>query len=142
MEPANKPIITVETTVDRPIDVVWTCFTKPQHIKRWNFASDTWHCPAAYCDLRAGGRLVWRMEARDGTMGFDFSGTFIEVVPNQLLTYRLDDGREVRVQFTESANGTQIKESFEAESTHSPDMQKAGWQAILDNFRKYLEAKN
>lgn len=141
MDRTNESIITIETSIDSSLDVVWAYFTKPEHITGWNFASDDWCCPTAINNLHPGGRLVWRMEARDGSMAFDFSGTYSEVVPKRLITYRMDDDREVQVAFTNTGSGTHVKQTFEAEGTHSIELQKTGWQAILDNFKKYVEGR-
>lgn len=130
----------VETELQLPPERVWELWTAPQHITMWNYASDEWHCPRAENDLRPGGKLITRMEAKDGSMGFDFSGTYKEVKPYRLLEYSLDDGRIVRVEFTPKGNGTRLTEYFEAEKTHSLEQQKTGWQNILDNFKKYAES--
>jgi uncharacterized protein YndB with AHSA1/START domain len=142
MGSGSKPKITVETTVDVPISRAWEVFTKPEHITQWNFASDEWHCPRAENDLKPGGRLVWRMEAKDGSAGFDFTGVYEEVNPNQRIIFRIDDGRQVTIDFKEVNGKTILTETFEAEGTHSLEMQKSGWQAILDNFKKHAESEN
>lgn len=131
--------ITVSTFVDAPMQRVWQAWTTPAHIVRWNFASADWQCPAAEIDLVEGGRFSYRMEARDGSMGFDFEGEFIEIVPQQLIEYRLGDGRVVRVEFSESDDGATLTETFEAEDELSGEHQKQGWQAILDNFKRHVE---
>lgn len=131
--------ITVSTIVDAPMQRVWQAWTMPAHIVRWNFASADWQCPAAEIDLVEGGRFSYRMEARDGSMGFDFEGEFIEIVPQQLIEYRLGDGRVVRVEFSESDDGATLTETFEAEDELSGEHQKQGWQAILDNFKRHVE---
>lgn len=131
--------ITVSTIVDAPMQRVWQAWTTPAHIVRWNFASADWQCPAAEIDLVEGGRFSYRMEARDGSMGFDFEGEFIEIVPQQLIEYRLGDGRVVRVEFSESDDGATLTETFEAEDELSGEHQKQGWQAILDNFKRHVE---
>jgi len=133
--------ITVETTVGVTPAEAWDCWTTPAHICRWNQASTEWYCPSAQNDLRVGGKLTSRMEARDGSAGFDFSGTFTVVEPEKKLAFTLDDGREVSVTFRGEGDSTVITESFEAETMNSPEMQKAGWQAILDNFRDYAESR-
>ncbi len=135
----EKTQITVETTVKAPIEKAWKVWTAPEHITQWNFATEEWHTPAAENDLRAGGKFSYRMEAKDGSFGFDFGGAYDEVKTNQLIDYTLDDGRKVKVTFTENGTETKVAETFEAESTHSVDMQRGGWQAILDNFKKYTE---
>ncbi|MBP1934340.1 SRPBCC family protein [Ammoniphilus resinae] len=139
METEDKVTITVETTIQAPVEKVWACWTEPQHITKWTFASDDWHAPHAENDLKVGGSFVTRMEAKDGSFGFDFGGVYDEVLIHELLSYRMDDGRKVTITFMNQENGTKVIEAFEAETTHSIEMQKAGWQAILDNFKKYVE---
>jgi uncharacterized protein YndB with AHSA1/START domain len=141
METKEKTIITVEATVNVPVQKVWKFWTTPEHIIKWNNASDDWHSPHAKNDLRAGGSFLSRMEAKDGSFGFDFEGVYIEVKTNELIAYTLGDGRKVKITFSSSGNKTRIVEKFEAESTNSLEMQKDGWQAILDNFKKYTESK-
>ncbi|MDD9269259.1 SRPBCC family protein [Paenibacillus sp. GCM10023248] len=139
METGNKVTITVETTVHAPVEKVWANWTEPQHITQWSFASDDWHAPNAENDLRAGGKFLTRMEAKDGSFGFDFGGVYDEVKTNELLVYTLGDGRQVTIHFTAQGNDTRIVEEFEAEGTHPVEQQQAGWQAFLDNFKKYTE---
>ena len=141
MEAATKTTITVHNTVHAPVDKVWAYWTNPEHIVNWCAASDDWHTPWAENDLRAGGRFVSRMEAKDGSIGFDFGGVYDEVKPNKLISYTMDDGRKVIVHFNVSGSHTTVEESFEAEDVNSIEMQKGGWQAILDNFKKYIEGK-
>ncbi|MEW6468273.1 MAG: SRPBCC family protein [Bacteroidota bacterium] len=136
----DKTTITVETTVKAPIDKVWTYWTGAGHIVNWNFASDDWHCPKAENDLRAGGKLRATMAAKDGSFSFDFEGTYTLVRAPELLEYVLDDGRKVVVRFSARGDETKITERFEAEGTHAVEMQRSGWQAILDNFKKYTES--
>ncbi len=136
----EKTIITVATTVNAPVQKVWECWTKPAHITKWNNASDDWHTPSAQNDLKAGGSFVSRMEARDGSMGFDFGGKYDAIRTYEYIEYTLDDGRKVKVSFAGTGMSTKVSESFEAESINSIDMQKGGWQAILDNFKKYTES--
>ncbi|AWW29078.1 polyketide cyclase [Echinicola strongylocentroti] len=131
--------ITVTVKVNAPVDKAWAYWTGPEHIMRWNKASDDWHTPHAANDLREGGAFTSRMEAKDGSMGFDFSGTYQAVQEGKMLSYTLDDGREVEVVFTPEGEGTVIKETFDPEQTNPIEMQKGGWQAILDNFKKYVE---
>jgi len=137
---AEKQKITIQVTVNVSAEKAWECWTEPKHITKWNFASDDWKCPTAETDLRAGGRFSYRMEAVDGSMGFDFSGEFIKVETFQTIEYRIDDGRLVSVSFHYSGRQTCIVETFEAENIHPVEMQKAGWQSILDNFRKHVES--
>lgn len=140
MDKQEKTVITVENTVNAPVEKVWEFWTKPDHITKWNAASDDWHSPWAQNDLRAGGKFAARMEAKDGSFGFEFSGIYDEVRPNEYIEYTLGDDRKVKISFTPEGNKTKVVESFEAENTHSIEMQKGGWQAILDNFKKYTES--
>lgn len=139
METANRTKITVESIVKAPVEKVWTFWTTPEHIKKWNSASDDWHTPFSENDLRVGGKFSSRMEARDGSFGFDFGGMYDEVVLNKCIAYTLGDERKVVVNFTSNGNETKVVETFEAEDENSIEMQQGGWQAILDNFRKYAE---
>ena len=139
MEATMKKTITVENTVNAPVAKSWELWTNPNDITQWNHASDDWHSPYAENDVRPGGRFLFRMAAKDGSFSFDFSGTYDEVKPNQFLSYTIDDGRKVEVHFTPTGNQTRIVETFEAEDTNPVDMQRGGWQAILDNFKKYAE---
>ena len=132
--------ITVENTILAPVEKVWQCWTTPEHITKWNNASDDWHSPFAQNDLRTGGKFLARMEARDGSVGFDFAGVYDEVRPKEFIAYTLGDGRKVSVRFSGTGSETKVVETFEAESTHSIEMQRGGWQAILDNFKKYTES--
>ena len=130
--------ITVETTVNAPVEQVWTAYTSPDAIVQWNAASDDWHTTSATVDLRVGGAFCSRMEAKDGSFGFDFAGTYTNVVPNRLIEYAFGD-RTARVEFVETPAGVIVRVSFEAETTHSVEQQQAGWQAILDRFARYVE---
>jgi len=141
METKNATTITVATTIAAPIENVWKLWTEPEHIKKWNNASDDWHTPKAQNDLRKGGKFLIRMESKDGKMGFDFSGVYDNVKTNELISYTLDDGRKVKITFTSVGNNTKVEEAFEAESENSIDMQESGWQSILNNFKKYTELK-
>ena len=136
----KKTPLTVETTVNAPINKVWKYWTKPEHIMKWNNASDDWHTPKAENDLQAGGKFSSTMASKDGSQSFDFTGIYDRVEEPDLIEYTMEDGRKVKIMFTKSGELTEIKETFEAESSHSSDMQKAGWQAILDNFKKYIES--
>ncbi|MDH3244506.1 MAG: SRPBCC family protein [Saprospiraceae bacterium] len=140
MSPSEKLKITVQTTISKPADIVWELWTKPEHIIHWNFASDDWHCPRAENDLQPDGRFMWRMEAKDGSMGFDFSGTYEEILSKRLIRYRMDDDRIATIHFEEDDDSTRIIEIFEAEGMNPIELQKAGWQSILNNFRKYVES--
>ena len=139
METQEKTIITVESTINAPVEKVWEYWTKPEHIVEWNNASDDWHTPRAENDLQVGGSFVSRMEAKDGSFGFDFGGVYDAVRKNEYIEYTMGDGRKVKVTFSSQGNKTKVLETFEAESENSIDMQRGGWQAILDNFKKYTE---
>lgn len=133
--------VTIQAVINAPVEKVWQLYTAPEHIMQWNYASDDWHTPRAENDLKPGGKLLYRMEAKDGSFGFDFYGTYQKIKTNELIDYTLGDGRKVMVTLTEKKHETYIEIKFEAESTHSLEMQRSGWQAILDNFKKYVEAK-
>ena len=134
--------ITVENTVKAPVEKVWKFWTLPEHITKWSNASDDWHTPFAENDLRLGGKFLSRMEAKDGSFGFDFGGVYDEVKANEVIAYTMDDGRKVQITFSSTGNETKIVETFEPENTNSIEMQRGGWQAILDNFKKYAEANS
>ncbi len=131
--------ITVQTRVNASIAKVWSAYTTPTDIKQWNAASDDWHTTAASVDLREGGAFSSRMEAKDGSVGFDFAGTYTKVVPHKLIEYTMGD-RDAVVRFDEAANGVTVSVSFDTEPTHSDEQQRFGWQAILDNFAKHVHA--
>ncbi|MFN7915464.1 MAG: SRPBCC family protein [Vicinamibacterales bacterium] len=133
-------MLTVETTVHAPIDRVWRAYTTPEDIVQWNAASPDWHTTRATVDLRVGGAFCSRMEAKDGSMGFDFAGTYTKVVPNSLIEYAFGD-RTATVAFVETPEGSVVRVSFAAETTHSIEQQQAGWQAILDNFARHVEGR-
>lgn len=133
--------ITVEAVVKAPVDKVWTCWNEPQHITKWAFASEDWHAPYADNDLRKDGTFKTTMAAKDGSMSFDFGGVYTAVETNKRIAYTMADGRTVEIEFTSDGNNTRVVETFDAETTHPVDMQRAGWQAILDNFVKYTEAQ-
>ncbi len=132
--------ITVETTVAAPVDRVWRAYTTPEAIIRWNAASDDWHTTAAAVDLRPGGAFSSRMEAKDGSAGFDFAGTYTGVVEHERIAYTFGD-RNAEVAFRATPGGTVVRVTFDAEATHTTDQQRQGWQAILDNFRQYVEGE-
>jgi len=132
--------ITVETDVAAPIERVWKAWTTPEDIVQWNAASDDWHTTSATVDLRVGGTFSSRMEAKDGSFGFDFAGTYTQVVPHQLIEYALGDQRDVTVEFIPREAGVTVRETFDAESTHSVEQQREGWQAILDRFARHVES--
>jgi uncharacterized protein YndB with AHSA1/START domain len=133
--------ITVETLVRAGLDAVWAAWNSPEDIKQWNAASDDWHTTQSMVDLREGGKFSARMEARDGSFGFDFEGTYTRVVPRKLIEYRMDDERTCKVEFVEEAGGVLVRETFDAETENAPEMQREGWQAILDNFARHVEGK-
>jgi uncharacterized protein YndB with AHSA1/START domain len=139
MEMTEKTNITIEATIYASVEKVWDFWTNPDHIIKWNNASADWHTPRAENDLRVGGRFLSRMEARDGSSGFDFTGTYTKVEPYKQIDYTMDDGRKVQASFFSLGNVIMVKETFEAEGTNPPEMQRNGWQAILDNFKKYVE---
>lgn len=130
--------ITVEKNVNAPIGRVWSAYTTPEDIVQWNAASDDWHTTQSSVDLRVGGAFSSRMEAKDGSFGFDFAGTYTNIIPNQLLEYSFGD-RTAEVQFIEVSGGVMVRVVFDAEETHSIDQQQAGWQAILNNFARHVE---
>lgn len=134
-----KTMITVTAKVNVTIDTVWDSWTNPAHIVNWNNASDDWHTPKASNDLRKDGRFTFTMAAKDGSFSFDFGGTYTSVEPKQKISYIMDDGRVANVWFEQEGNAVKITEEFQAENIHSPEMQEAGWQAILNNFKKYTE---
>ena len=140
METTKNTVVTIESTVNAPVEKVWKYWTGPEHITQWNTAIDTWHSPYAENDLRVGGKFLARMEAKDGSFGFDFGGIYDEVETNKTIAFTMSDGRKVNVQFTPNGNETRIVESFEAENQNPIEMQRGGWQSILDNFKKYTEA--
>ncbi|MEH7086574.1 SRPBCC family protein [Neobacillus drentensis] len=139
MTTSNNEKVTVETTVYAPVAKVWEYWTEPKHITQWNNASDDWHTPVAENDLKVGGKFLTRMEAKDGSFGFDFGGIYDEVKVNEVISYTMGDGRKVDVTFKGQEDETQVIETFDAETTNPIEMQQAGWQAILDNFKKYAE---
>lgn len=136
---STKTLITVESTINAPVEKVWKYWSGPEHIMKWCNASDDWHAPKAENDLRIGGKFTTRMEAKDGSFGFEFGGTYDEVKTNELIAYTLGDGRKVKITFKGEGNTTKVIETFEAESQNPVEMQQGGWQAILDNFKKYTE---
>lgn len=136
---ANHEILSVNTVVHADMKKVWDSWTLPEHITQWCRASEGWHTPRAENDVREGGRFCSHMAAKDGSAAFDFSGKYDVIAPESYIEYTMDDGRRVKIKFTEEKNGVHISETFEAESTNPLDMQQAGWQAILDSFKKYTE---
>ncbi len=136
----TKQLITVQTLIDAPIEKVWKNWTNPEDIVKWNNASDDWHTTKAENDLKSGGKFLSRMEAKDGSMGFDFWGIYDTIKTNQLIEYTMGDSRKAKILFATENGKTKIVETFEAENENPVEMQKGGWQAILDNFKKYSEA--
>ena len=136
----NKTKISIATTVNAKPDKVWKLWTVPKHIEKWNFASEDWHCPHAENDLRVGGKMKSRMEAKDGSFGFDFEAVYDEVIDQKKIAYSMADGRQAITVFENVGDKTTITTTFDAENTHPIEMQKNGWQTILDNFRKYAES--
>lgn len=133
--------LTIQAVIDRPVETVWEIWNAPEDIKRWNAASDDWHTTASKNDLTVGGQFTNRMEAKDGSMGFDFTGTYETIVPYERIAYVLEDGRQVTIDFSRNGQQTEVVESFDAETSNPPEMQQAGWQAILDRFKAYAESK-
>lgn len=131
--------ITIHATISAGIQKVWNYYTQPEHITKWNFASPDWHCPSASNDMRNGGKYTARMEAKDGSFGFEFEATYIEITENQKFVYVMPDGREVSVSMNEDNHLTNITVCFDAETENHVDLQRAGWQAILNNFKNYVE---
>ncbi|SMF28123.1 Uncharacterized conserved protein YndB, AHSA1/START domain [Paenibacillus barengoltzii] len=137
----NQPTkVTVQTVIQAPVEKVWGCWTEPQHITKWNQASEDWHSPRSENDLRPGGKFLTRMEAKDGSEGFDFGGVYDDVKTHEFISYTMGDGRRVEITFAAEGQGTKVVETFDAENTHPVEFQQAGWQAIMDNFKKYVEA--
>lgn len=140
MQTADKTQITVETIINAPVEKVWKNWTDPKDIVQWAFASDDWHAPYADNDVRVDGVFKTTMAAKDGSYSFDFGGIYTKVEPNKTLDYTIGDGRKVWISFESEGDKTKVIETFEAENTHSIEMQKGGWQAIMENFRKHVEA--
>jgi uncharacterized protein YndB with AHSA1/START domain len=134
--------ITVESVVRAELSEVWDAWNNPADIKRWNTAQDDWHTTQSTVDLREGGKFMSRMEARDGSEGFDFEGTYTRVVRHKTIEYEMSDGRKVKVEFVERPDGVLIKETFDPETENPPELQRQGWQAILDNFGRHVESKS
>jgi uncharacterized protein YndB with AHSA1/START domain len=135
----NTQLITIETLVNSDINKTWNCYTAPEHITKWNFAADTWHCPSASNDLRVGGKYTARMEAKDGSFGFDFEAVYNEISDGEKFTYVMPDNREVNVIFNQNGDATEVTVKFDAETENPIELQREGWQSILNNFKKYTE---
>ena len=131
--------IHVSSLINASLAKVWEAWTTPEDILNWNAASEDWHTTRASNDLRVGGQFSSRMEAKDASMGFDFTGTYTQVIDRQLIEYVIADGRKVTITFTQTDNGVEVSEHFEAENQHPAEMQRQGWQSILDNFTRYVE---
>lgn len=136
----DRKAITVEVVVNAPIEQVWRSWNEPEHITQWCFASDDWEAPHAENDLRVGGKLKTRMQAKDGSVGFDFGATYTEVRPNECIAYEMGDGRRVEITFAVVPEGVKIIETFDMEHENAEELQRSGWQAILDNFKKHTES--
>ncbi|RYY45520.1 MAG: polyketide cyclase [Chitinophagaceae bacterium] len=139
MAAPSKQIVTIHTVVNAPVAKTWETYSNPDHITKWNQASPEWHTPWSKNDLRVGGAFSCRMEAKDGSMGFEFSGIYDAVEPGKYMEYHLEDGRRVTVGFESIGETTKIIQTFEPESSNPVDMQQMGWQAILDSFKNYTE---
>ena len=135
----EKVKVMIEAVVNAPVEKVWRYWTEPEHITKWNNASEDWHTPYAENDLREGGKFLSRMEAKDGSFGFDFSGVYNDVKINEFIAYTIDDGRNVNVTFSGEGDSTKIASTFEAETENSVEMQRDGWQSILNSFKDYAE---
>jgi uncharacterized protein YndB with AHSA1/START domain len=140
MSTTTNEAITIKATVNAPVEKVWNAWSNPEDIMKWNSASDDWHTPKAENDLRTGGKFISRMEAKDGSWGFDFGGVYDNVEKFKVIEYTMGDGRKVKVTFTGNGNTTEVVETFDPESENSIEMQRSGWQSILDNFKKYTES--
>ena len=139
MTASNKQTITVEITVNAPIEKAWKVWNEPDHITKWATGSPDWHTPYAENDLRVGGKFLSRMAAKDGSASFDFIGIYTEVQPHKSIAYTIEDGRKVKITFTSVGKAVKIAEAFEAETENTPELQRAGWQTILDNFKNHVE---
>lgn len=131
--------ILIHAIVLADIEKVWDYYTRPEHITKWNFASDDWQCPHASNDMRVGGKYLARMEAKDGSFGFDFEAVYEQIIVAERFSYTMPDGREVQVTFKDADGKTEVSINFDAETENSIELQRQGWQAILDNFKKYTE---
>ena len=132
-------MITIQTTVKNTLQKTWDAFVLPENITQWNFAGEDWHCPKATNDLTVGGQLNARMEAKDGSVGFDLIGIYDEIIPHEKIAYHFEDGRKITVTFEKTDDGILVTESFDPENIHSEEMQRTGWSMILENFRKHAE---
>lgn len=139
---AKNETITVQTNIESTIETVWNCWNEPEHITQWYFASDDWHSPRAENDLQVGGKFTTHMAAKDGSFSFDFEGIFSAVKKFSLIEYSLGDGRKVKITFSASGDTVSLTETFDPEEENSHELQRSGWQSILNNFKKYVESKN
>lgn len=139
METTNPTKVTVQAVIQAPVDKVWRFWSEPEHITKWNQPSEDWHSPRAENDLRVGGKFTTRMEAKDGSMGFDFGGIYDVVKLHEAISYTMGDGRKVDITFIDQGDATTVIETFDAESTHPVEFQQAGWQAILNSFKQHTE---
>lgn len=133
--------VVIKTSVQASIEKVWEYWTNPEHIKKWNFASDEWCCPRVTNILKPDEKFSWRMEAKDGSFGFDFEGVYTKIIDMERISYAMSDGRKVDIEFIQNVNEIEVRETFDAEGTNSDEQQRAGWQAILDNFRNYVDSQ-
>lgn len=141
METKKRTEVTIEALVQAPVEKVWEYYNEPEHIKQWAFASDDWHAPASSNDLRPGGKFSTTMAAKDGSFSFDFGGVYSEVEQHKLIAYEMGDGRKVKVTFAPEGNGVKVVQTFDAEDQNPVEMQREGWQTILNNFKKHTETK-
>ncbi|WP_099372221.1 SRPBCC family protein [Sphingobacterium sp. 1.A.5] len=137
----EKKRIHIESLINAPLDLVWDTYNNPEDIKQWNHASDDWHCPSSQNDLRVGGKFNNKMAAKDGSFEFDFEGTYTEVTPKNSISYVLGDNRTTDMKFQDENGMTKVLIDFDAEETNPEEMQREGWQSILDNFKKHVESK-
>jgi uncharacterized protein YndB with AHSA1/START domain len=133
-------ILTAEAIINAPIETVWEAWISPEHIKKWNFASDDWHCPHVSVDFRVGGEFTSRMEAKDGSIGFDLKARYSAIEPMQTIKYIMEDQRSINIYFSTTNQGVRVIQDFEAEKENEPQLQQQGWQAILESFKRYVEA--
>lgn len=136
----STSIIEISCDIESDLSTCWEAWTSPEQIVNWKFANADWHCPSAENDCRSGGSFSWRMEAKDQSMGFDYAGKYSQVEPHHRIGIELEDKRKVSINFEQIGTKTRITEQFEVEDVNSADLQKQGWQAILDNFKKYTES--
>ena len=141
METSNKTTITVQNIIKAPVSKVWTIWNSPEHITKWNQASEEWHAPYAENDLKVDGKFKTTMAAKDGSMSFDFEGVYTRVEQNKIIEYTILDGRQVKITFEEIGDETRVVQIFEMENTHPEELQRSGWQAILDSFKNYTESQ-